>query len=579
MPEDISSNCEAQKSAYDGVKPEENHLQNSNRGLCCESNREFCDESNGEHSHANSELCNEPSHANRECVLSEDVDSRYGECDLLNVGVNANLNISNDSKLYDSRVDENDFACSRVSENDSDEVNVVKSSVESSTTHDVVKSNVKLPLSISARLGQLQFHLSGKFRVLQCADIQENSKVSKDTIRLIEAACDEARPDIVIFTGNQIAGYDKDFSNTFTRRRWEHNLDFSDSDLEDTREKIRKHISSVVKPLEDRGIPWVVTYGNHDNQCGLSNAQLDDLYREFSGCLNHSGNISDRMEYEDKNCDFSEESAFKSVKVQHAKGVQRVHGILPNQVIFPCEPGTLALPVKDCKNKDIVFSLVLVDSGDYSRAGGYGEPSKMALDFLSKISSFLPAKFCVFQHFALKQYYDLLREVPKKNASAERAIEGYRAFSGKYYVLDESKVLSDCYLSEGVSCPDLDSGEFAILRKNGTFSIASGHDHRNSFAGREKSHNMLLVSTPTCGFASYGPEPYKRGIRLFEFDIRHPFEPRTQMLEFGKLVGKPSSRKAYTYGLTAESEHNLPEVDLLRKPSIFTRLIHRLRKR
>ena len=66
---------------------------------------------------------------------------------------------------------------------------------------------------------------------------------------------------------------------------------------------------------------------------------------------------------------------------------------------------------------------------------------------------------------------------------------------------------------------------------------------------------------------------------LLEFDIRHPFEPRTQMLEFGNLVGKPSSKKAYTYALTAESEHELPEVDLLRKPSLLTRLIRRWRQR
>ena len=52
-----------------------------------------------------------------------------------------------------------------------------------------------------------------------------------------------------------------------------------------------------------------------------------------------------------------------------------------------------------------------------------------------------------------------------------------------------------------------------------------------------------------------------------------------QMLEFGEIVGKPSSKKAYTYGLTAESEHDLPEVNLLRKPSLFARLLRRWRNR
>ena len=49
------------------------------------------------------------------------------------------------------------------------------------------------PVSISARLGRLQFHYSGKFRVLQIADIQDGPKVSKDTITLIEASLDFLR--------------------------------------------------------------------------------------------------------------------------------------------------------------------------------------------------------------------------------------------------------------------------------------------------------------------------------------------------------------------------------------------------
>ena len=59
------------------------------------------------------------------------------------------------------------------------------------------------PVSISARLGRLQFHYSGKFRVLQIADIQDGPKVSKDTITLIEASLDATRPDLVIFSGNR----------------------------------------------------------------------------------------------------------------------------------------------------------------------------------------------------------------------------------------------------------------------------------------------------------------------------------------------------------------------------------------
>ena len=49
---------------------------------------------------------------------------------------------------------------------------------------------------------------------------------------------------------------------------------------------MRKAIGQFTEPLAARGIPWAVTYGNHDFQCGLSNAELDGIYREFPGCVN-----------------------------------------------------------------------------------------------------------------------------------------------------------------------------------------------------------------------------------------------------------------------------------------------------
>lgn len=425
-----------------------------------------------------------------------------------------------------------------------------------SAKSEVATNAVALPLSISARLGCLQFHLSGKFRVLQCADVQDGLRVSQDTIRLIAAACDAVRPDIVVFSGNQIAGYEKAFARTFKRRRWQQTNPLSTLEKQQLLSKLRESTAKMVQPLEERRIPWVVTYGNHDFQCGLSNAELDALYQEFSYCMNRSS-----------------ETALS------VKAMQSTKCALPKQIIFPCEPGTFALPVKDENQENVVFSIVLLDSGDYAKEGGYGSPSKKSLDFIADLPKSLPAHMCVFQHFPLPQYYRVLREVPQDLAAREHAIEGYRTFAGHYYALDENYVLPDGYLGEGISCPDVDSGEYATLVDSGAFAVVAGHDHRNSFAAKEPENSILFVSTPTCGFASYGPEPAKRGVRLLEFDIRHPFEPRTQMLEFGDLVGKPSSKKAYTYGLTAESEHELPEVDLLQKPSLITRLIRRWRKR
>ena len=454
------------------------------------------------------------------------------------------------------------------------------------------------PLSVSARLGRLQFHQSGKFRVLQFADIQDGPKVSKDTVKLIEASLDATRPDIVIFTGNQIAGYDPAYAQTTRKRRWSAAAGISsktaspksseaserfEAALERTCASVRATVEQLVRPLADRGIPWAVTFGNHDFQCGLSNAEIESICREFPGCLNPD------------------------------PAGRQVEQYLPSQRVFACEPGTFALPVSDVDHTTSVLGLVLLDSGDYARSGGYGSPSAEALRFLAEVPEMMATQSqkqagshetaqsqekavpcMVFQHFPVQQYYQLLKPTA---ANAARAIEGYRNFAGKHYVLDEEKTLPGSYLGEGVSCPDADSGEFAILEQHDYFAISAGHDHRNAFVGtvpvsREmasadaqtaaspgKVGGLMMIASPTSGFGSYGPVPQKRAARLIEFDIRHPYEPRTQLLEYGELVGKPSAGKAYAYGMTSESKPESEGVDLLHRPTWWSKLLTWLRKK
>lgn len=425
------------------------------------------------------------------------------------------------------------------------------------------------PLSVSQRLGRLQFHRSGKFRILQLADIQDGPKVSSDTISLIEAALASARPDLVVFSGNQIAGYDPAYAATFCKRHWKKPLPTArrEAELEQTRERVRASIRQFVAPMVDAGVPWAVTYGNHDFQCGLSNAQLDAIYREFKGCLNPviTGHMRQEMHIDDPSAPLDAADVC----------VRTTAPALADEVAYACEPGTFALPVAN-EQGETVLGVVLVDSGDYAPTGGYGAPDARALAFLRALPAVLGphAKSIVFQHTAVPQYYQLLKPVA---ATAARAVEGYRMFSGQYYTLDDAKTEPGGYLGEGISCPDDDSGEFAILRDtHAYFAISTGHDHRNAFDG--VVDGVRMIASPTCGFGSYGPVPQRRAARLFEFDIRHPYEPRTQLLAFGDLVGKPSSKKAYVYGMIAESKPKSEGVNLLHKPTVFSRILHSIAK-
>ncbi len=401
----------------------------------------------------------------------------------------------------------------------------------------------KRPVSVSARLGRLQFHNSGKFRVLQVSDIQDGAKVSKDTIALIAVSLDTVRPDLVVFTGNQIAGYDSAFAETFVKRPW-NVLEAEREAVERTKQQVRGAIEQFLTPLIERSVPFAVTYGNHDAQCGLTNAQLDEIYRSFPGCLNPAP------------CDAAGASEIQDP----------VEGLLPKQTVVPFAPGTFVLPVLGLEGATNVLALALLDSGGYAHGGGFAAPDGEALAFLKAVPHRLGVRMMLFQHMPVPQFYDLLK--PAK-ANAPYAMQGYRAHAGCYYVLDGERTQVGGYLGEGISCPD-ESEEFDLLH-DALIGISAGHDHRNGFVG--ELDGTMLLATPTCGFDTYGPAPDHRATRLIEFDIRHPHEPRTQLLTFGELVGKPSSKKAYTYAINAKPPQDGEGDDLLRKPSLVSRLL------
>jgi len=393
------------------------------------------------------------------------------------------------------------------------------------------------PVSISARLGRLQFHYSGKFRVLQIADIQDGPKVSKDTITLIEASLDATRPDLVIFSGNQIAGYDPAFADSFRKRRW-CNEPIAESALNHTRALVRKAIGQFTEPLAARGIPWAVTYGNHDFQCGILADEQDDLYREFAGCMNP------------------------------------VAGSSP----LALEPGTFALPIEASDGSGrITMSVMMVNSGDYADTAdagdgngrqsvteyakyaansrgwdladsdGYGTPSPEAVEWLKRVQRELGRRngdgqavpAIAFQHIPPQEFYDCLREVP---AYTPNAVEGAREFAGHCYVLDRDVCRPGSRLGEAIGCADVNVGEVDALREaGGYFALFCGHDHKNSFVGHV--HDIDLGYAPTCGFECYGPKSRFRGIRLFEFREDNPMAYVTRMLTWGDLVGRYSSNE------------------------------------
>lgn len=53
----------------------------------------------------------------------------------------------------------------------------------------------------------MKFNKGKKFKIMQITDMQEIPAVSPDTIALLEAAIETEKPDLVVYTGDQIKGY------------------------------------------------------------------------------------------------------------------------------------------------------------------------------------------------------------------------------------------------------------------------------------------------------------------------------------------------------------------------------------
>jgi hypothetical protein len=116
---------------------------------------------------------------------------------------------------------------------------------------------------------QLRFGADGKFVIVQFTDTQDDQHIHPKTVRLIEAVLDDQDPDLVVFTGDNITSGPK------------------------TEEDVWIAINNIVEPVDSRAIPWLITYGNHDEdhsgETGLYEADMLEIYMSYAYNINQEG--------------------------------------------------------------------------------------------------------------------------------------------------------------------------------------------------------------------------------------------------------------------------------------------------
>ena len=332
--------------------------------------------------------------------------------------------------------------------------------------------------------------INGSFKIMQVADIQELARINPDSVKLLTLALEREKPDLVVFTGDQVYGLHPSFR------------------LGDTRSKIAATIKALLAPLEAAGVPFAVTFGNHDDQCGVPNAEQAKIYAESPF-------------YVGGDCRAPED-----------KGTCRVP-------LFSEEGGH-------------VFDVYLIDSnGQATAAGAYLPVKEEQLDWFKAERNktaeaddqTVPA--LVFQHIPVPEYYDVLRRVPR---GTKGAIEAFRTHRDEFYTLPDALRAQGGFLGEAPATPDVNAGEFDVLKADGNvLALSVGHDHINSFVAEKDG--VKLMYTQGCGFNVYGPGR-KRGVRIIQLSEGDLSRFDTRTVTFDELTADRVSRPLTEFVLT-----------------------------
>jgi hypothetical protein len=314
------------------------------------------------------------------------------------------------------------------------------------------------------------------FKLMQISDIQELARINPDSIKLLTLALEREKPDLAVFTGDQVYGIHPSFR------------------LGDTRQKIAATIRSILVPLEAAGVPFAVTFGNHDCQCGISNARQAEIYAQSPYYVGGDFRTDD-------------------------------------------DRGTYRVPLYG--EKGHVFDLYLIDSnGQTNAAGGYLPVAQEQLDWFraererTAREDGSPVPAIVFQHIPVPEYYDVLQRVPK---GTKGAVEAFRTHKNEFYALPEAAVAAGGFLRESPATPDDNAGEFDVLKADGNvLALSVGHDHYNSFV--TEKDGVSLMYTQGCGFNVYGPGR-KRGMRIITLKEDDLSRFDTYTVTFGELTG------------------------------------------
>lgn len=302
----------------------------------------------------------------------------------------------------------------------------------------------------------MTFGQDGAFKVLVLADCQDGAEPKERMMCFLRAMLDLTSPDLVVFTGDNV--------------------------IESTADRFWQGLEALLAPLIERGIPYAYTFGNHDDEFGVTKEQMKAIYESTGDCRT----------------------------VDAAPGITGM--------------GNCVLPVLSADGSRPAYYLWMIDSNTYDPVNGwYDHLHEDQLAWIKATAAALqeqngPVRSMFFQHIIPGEAFDFLMETDKPVGS-----ECTKAYGGKNYIPDLIDP-SFGYLGEFPCPPQAPTPEVETLAQlGGVEGIVCGHDHSNAFIVRSKG--IDLIQCPGMSFESYG-DNHCRGCRLITVyeDGKKPYD-------------------------------------------------------
>ena len=322
-----------------------------------------------------------------------------------------------------------------------------------------------------------------KFRIMQVSDPQDLQFVRPTMVKMLNAAYDKYKPDLIVLTGDNILGNHLRDARIGTHE--------AIKDLDGEREAMRIAIDKVMAPIEERKIPVAMIFGNHDDKNSFTKKEQADMYRKYSSnigldCVAESG-----------------------------------------------DEATYNIPIYSEDGSKVLFNVWMLDSAwlDREENKGYELIKPEAIEWYKKTSQRLKEEnggqvvpSLMFQHIPMIETLELIEECDKKDPLAVKGPEG------KFFKLKKGV--------EGVlgeyPCPvEKKTGQMEAIKECGDVkAIVYGHDHTNCFEG--VVDGLRMIQTACASFRCYGTR--YRGVRLFDINEDGSFD--TKFYDYREICGK-----------------------------------------